>query len=241
LPGTSRSTLFAGNVVSEQVCRVLLVVVALGLWELGADRVFDSFFFNTPSRILRQVFNELIDPGFYTNLGVTRFQTIAGFAIGAVGGIMLGVLLARSDFVNKVLDPFLLSLYAIPRIALAPMLIVWFGISYASKSLLGATPVFFITFVNTAATSSSPAWGRSTQRRAAASTPHRRPGPPNADQCEAHARVSFDGAGGAHPRRSGRYQRRGRDGPSVPRVLSERSTGAHHPVDAAPLRQRLRD
>jgi NitT/TauT family transport system permease protein len=137
------------NSVSVLVCRALLVVVTLGLWEFAADHLFDSFFFSTPSRILLQVFHELIDPGFYADLAVTAVEMIIGFGIGAVSGIALGVLLARWAFVNKVLDPFLLALYAIPRIALAPMLIVWFGIGYASKIFLAATLVFFITFFNT--------------------------------------------------------------------------------------------
>jgi NitT/TauT family transport system permease protein len=137
------------NVIAVQVCRGLVVVATLGLWEAAADRVFDSFFFSTPSRILLQVFKELLDPGFYTDLVVTAVEMVTGFAVGAVSGIVLGALLARWAFVNKVLDPFLLALYAIPRIALAPMLIVWFGIGYASKIFLAATLVFFITFFNT--------------------------------------------------------------------------------------------
>lgn len=137
------------NAIAVHVCRGLLVMVTLGLWEIAADRVFDSFFFSTPSRILLQVSRELMDPGFYSDLAVTAIEMIAGFGIGGVSGVVLGVLLARWEFVNKVLDPFLLALYAIPRIALAPMLIVWFGIGYASKVFLAATLVFFITFFNT--------------------------------------------------------------------------------------------
>jgi NitT/TauT family transport system permease protein len=137
------------NATSVQVSRILFVLFFLGLWELGADRLFDSFFFSTPSRILMQVARELVDPGFYRDLSVTAVEMGVGFAIGAGSGIALGVLLARWAFVAKVLDPILLALYSIPRIALAPMLIVWFGIGYASKIFLGATLVFFITFFNT--------------------------------------------------------------------------------------------
>jgi NitT/TauT family transport system permease protein len=137
------------NVVSMQVSRVLFAAVCLGLWEYGADRWFDSFFFSTPSRIFAKVAQEVIDPGFYRDLGVTAFEMGMGFVIGAGGGIGLGVLLARWDYVAKMLDPFLLALYSIPRVALAPMLIVWFGIGYSSKIFLGATLVFFITFFNT--------------------------------------------------------------------------------------------
>jgi NitT/TauT family transport system permease protein len=139
------------NVVSMLVSRILFALAVLGAWQYGADRWFDSFFFSTPLKILVQVGRELIDPGFYHDLWVTGFEMGLGFAIGAGGGIALGVLLARWAYVAKVLDPFLLALYSIPRVALAPMLIVWFGIGYSSKVFLGATLVFFITFFNTLA------------------------------------------------------------------------------------------
>jgi NitT/TauT family transport system permease protein len=139
------------NALSMQVSRIVFASIFLGAWEYGADRWFDSFFFSTPSRILAQVAYELIDPGFYRDLWVTSLEMGIGFAIGALGGIGLGVLLARWAYVAKVLDPFLLALYSIPRVALAPMLIVWFGIGSASKIFLGATLVFFITFFNTLA------------------------------------------------------------------------------------------
>ena len=137
------------NTVSVNVSRILFALFFLGLWEFGAGRLFDTFFFSSPSRIFAQVGRELVDPGFYRDLGVTAAEMGIGFGIGAGCGIGLGVLLARWAYVAKVLDPFLLALYSIPRIALAPMLIVWFGIGYSSKVFLGATLVFFITFFNT--------------------------------------------------------------------------------------------
>ena len=139
----------AENAASVNICRIVVAVVLLGLWEFGAGRLFDTFFFSSPSRIFAQVGIELISPGFYRDLGVTAVEMVVGFAIGAGSGVVLGVLLARWAYAAKVLDPFLLALYSIPRIALAPMLIVWFGIGYSSKIFLGATLVFFITFFNT--------------------------------------------------------------------------------------------
>jgi NitT/TauT family transport system permease protein len=137
------------NALSVNVSRFLFAAFFIGLWELGADRLFDSFFFSAPSRIFAQVARELVTAGFYRDLGVTAAEMGIGFAVGAGCGIGLGVLLARWAYAAKVLDPFLLALYSIPRIALAPMLIVWFGIGYSSKIFLGATLVFFITFFNT--------------------------------------------------------------------------------------------
>ena len=128
-----------------------LAGIFLGVWQFGANRLFDPFFFGTPVAVFAQLIKEVTSLDFYHDLGVTTLEMAAGFGIGASAGIILGVLLARWDYVASVVDPFLLALNSIPRIALAPMLIVWFGIDMASKVFLGATLVFFITFFNTIA------------------------------------------------------------------------------------------
>ncbi len=131
--------------------RLVLAAVVLAYWQFGANRLFDPFYFGTPLAIAKQLLSEIQNPEFYSDLGVTAAEMVAGYGIGAGAGIILGVLLARWDYVARVIDPFLLGLNSIPRIALAPMLIVWFGIDMASKIFLGATLVFFITFFNTIA------------------------------------------------------------------------------------------
>jgi len=131
--------------------RMILAAVVLTYWQLGANRLFDPFYFGTPIAIAKQLLSEIGNFDFYTDLWVTAAEMIAGYGIGAGAGIILGVLLARWDYIARVIDPFLLGLNSIPRIALAPMLIVWFGIDMASKIFLGATLVFFITFFNTIA------------------------------------------------------------------------------------------
>jgi len=129
--------------------RAAAVLVLFSLWELGAGRLFDIFYFSKPSLIVAQVAKEIVDPSFYRDLGVTSLELILGYASGAAAGIALGILLARWRYVAKICDPFLLALNSVPRIAVAPMLIVWFGIGIASKVFLAATLVFFITFFNT--------------------------------------------------------------------------------------------
>lgn len=142
---------FAGTAAGVNFGRLVLAGTFLGVWQFGANRLFDPFFFGTPVAVFEQLVTEVTSADFYRDLGVTAFEMAAGFGIGAVVGIALGVLLARWTYVASVVDPFLLALNSIPRIALAPMLIVWFGIDMASKVFLGATLVFFITFFNTVA------------------------------------------------------------------------------------------
>jgi NitT/TauT family transport system permease protein len=129
--------------------RIVLTVLVLALWELGSGRLFDPFYFSRPSALVVQLASELADRGFYRDLGVTALEMALGYGFGALAGIAGGVLLARWAYVARLFDPFLLALNSVPRVAVAPMLIVWFGIDLASKVFLAATLVFFITFFNT--------------------------------------------------------------------------------------------
>lgn len=129
--------------------RLILLVALFALWEIGGGRLFDTFYFSKPSLIAKAFATDLVDPGFYTDLAVTGLELLLGYVSGGVSGIALGILLARWRFVGKICDPFLLALNSVPRIAVAPMLIVWFGIGIASKVFLAGTLVFFITFFNT--------------------------------------------------------------------------------------------
>ena len=143
--------LFGASSLGVNLGRLALTAVFLGFWQFGANRLFDPFFFSTPVAVFKQLMLEVVNPEFYHDLGVTAIEMAAGFVMGAGAGIFLGVLLARWNYIASVIDPFLLALNSIPRIALAPMLVVWFGIDMASKIFLGATLVFFITFFNTIA------------------------------------------------------------------------------------------
>ncbi|MDB5806810.1 MAG: NitT/TauT family transport system permease protein [Betaproteobacteria bacterium] len=147
---TSRPSLFdPDSARAVFIGRLLLAVSVLLLWQLGAGHLFDIFFFGKPTLIAASIFNDLRDPGFYRDLGVTGMEFGMGYVIGGFAGIACGVLLARWRYMAKLADPFLQALNAVPRIALAPMLIVWFGIGMSSKVFLAATLVFFIMFFNT--------------------------------------------------------------------------------------------
>ncbi len=129
--------------------RLILVVICIAAWEVATRTVVDPFFVSSPSRIAGNLLNEITDYGFYRDLYVSGVEMLLGFASGALTGIATGVLLARWEVIAKIIDPFLIALNSIPRMALAPLLIIWFGIDMTSKVMLAATLVFFITFFNT--------------------------------------------------------------------------------------------
>ena len=133
------------------VGQVTTIVLVLLLWEYASGRWVDSFFVSKPTDIAAKLWSEFFEPSFYNDFMVTSLEMLGGYAIGGVGGVALGVLLARWPVAAQVLDPIFVALNSIPRIALAPLLIIWFGIDMTSKIVLSATLVFFLTFFNTLA------------------------------------------------------------------------------------------
>lgn len=132
------------------VGRIAVIAGVLLLWEVSARLgLIDPFFFSSPIAVIAMMGREVVTPSFYHDLWVTGVEVGAGYAFGAIGGVSLGVVLARWPIAAQILDPILIALNSIPRIALAPLLIVWFGIDMASKIVLAATLVFFLTFFNT--------------------------------------------------------------------------------------------
>ena len=151
---TNSSTAPAGTIglsdnAKIQLGRAGLIIGILALWQFGSGRFFDPFFFSSPVAIANRLWIDFNDWRFYYDFYVTAVQLFSGYAIGAVLGVSLGVLLARWPLVAQIFDPLLIALNAIPRIALAPLLIIWLGIDMASKIVLAATLVFFLTFFNT--------------------------------------------------------------------------------------------
>jgi NitT/TauT family transport system permease protein len=130
--------------------QVLLGLALLAFWELASGTLIDSFFVSKPSLVLRELGKQIASGGLWTDLFVTIVQeTLVGYAIGSVLGIVLGFVLAQAPTAARVLNPYLMAINGIPRIALAPLFLVWFGIGLASKIWLGGMMAFFLTFFNT--------------------------------------------------------------------------------------------
>jgi ABC-type nitrate/sulfonate/bicarbonate transport system permease component len=90
---------FAATPLGVNLGRFVLAGTFLSVWQFGANRLFDPFFFGTPLAVFEQLIRELTSLEFYYDLGVTALEMAGGFGIGASSGIILGVLLARWDYV----------------------------------------------------------------------------------------------------------------------------------------------
>jgi len=133
--------------------RIGLAVLVIGGWQaFTAWGIVDKFFFGQPSGIAQRLV-DLIRHGtefgsFYANIWTTLQEALAGFALGAVTGVIFGVALGQSRYLSDVLGPYIKMVNAIPRIVLGSIFIVAFGIGVLPKILLAAVLVFFIVFFN---------------------------------------------------------------------------------------------
>jgi NitT/TauT family transport system permease protein len=125
-------------------------IAALTLWQaLVSVQLLDPFFVSRPSDILRRVGDWMVSGSLWGHLVVTLEESLLGLLAGAALGITLGFVLARSPLLARVLDPYIRMLNAIPRVVLAPLFLLWFGLGIWSKVALAVTLVFFVMFFNT--------------------------------------------------------------------------------------------
>jgi NitT/TauT family transport system permease protein len=132
------------------VWQFALASVVLVAWEWGAaSRFLDPFFFSQPSEILRRIALWIGTGALWVHLSTTFTEAILSFVIGGFVGVLFGFALAGVPILAALLAPYIRIANALPRVVLAPIFLLWFGLGIWSKVALGVTVVFFIVFFNT--------------------------------------------------------------------------------------------
>ncbi|WP_426955669.1 ABC transporter permease [Muricoccus radiodurans] len=129
--------------------RLLLLVVLLLAWQFASGPLVPEFFISKPSAILAALRGLVTTGNLFFHVGITATEAFVGFILGAAAGVAAGVLLGRIQFLADLLQPFILAFYSLPKIALAPLFILWIGIGMEMKIVLTGTVVFFLVFLNT--------------------------------------------------------------------------------------------
>jgi len=124
----------------------IAIPLVLGLtWELLVNHgTLDPFFTSKPSKILSFFVNEVPTRTTATNLWVTLKETLGGFALGASAGVLTGLLLARFPLAYDITRPFITAVNSLPRVALYPLFVLWFGLGSTSKVVQAVSLVYFI-------------------------------------------------------------------------------------------------
>src|SRR6476469_1249529 len=107
-----------------------------------------AFFFGEPVKVFERTWEWFTGGSIYAHLWVTLLETALAFIIGTVLGLAVGLWLALSPTASALFDPYIKALNSMPRVILAPIFAVWFGLDIGSKVALGVTLVFFIVFFN---------------------------------------------------------------------------------------------
>jgi NitT/TauT family transport system permease protein len=129
--------------------RLLVLLVALIVWEVGARTVIDPFWVSQPSLIAKRLWDLGSSGILFVHAGITLWEAALGMALGLPVGVAVGVVLAAWPRFSEVIDPFIMGLYSLPRIALAPLFVIWFGIGLWSKVMLVFSLVVFVFILNT--------------------------------------------------------------------------------------------
>ena len=123
--------------------RYFILIAALILWELSARMGWiDPFIMSSPSRVISTVARLYNGNELFRHIGITLYETVVGFILGTILGTLIAILLWCSKSLARILDPYLVVLNALPKIALGPILIVWFGAGVKSIIIISYQHLF---------------------------------------------------------------------------------------------------
>lgn len=128
--------------------RIALLLVSLGAWQYFGPQL-GQIVASSPIEVFHALVDLARSGALARDLATTLEEVLLGYLVGAGAGVLCGAVLASSDLLAGLLDPFIMAIYGIPKIALGPLLVVWFGINLAPKVALAALMTFFLVFFAT--------------------------------------------------------------------------------------------
>lgn len=149
-----------GSFLYRHIALISFIILLILLEIFVRQMKIPEYILPPPSKILYALYAGFATPirsynGFYVHLAATGISAGASFVGGALLGIAMGALVVRSAFAMRLFYPYIVSLQSVPKVALAPLFTVWFGLGFESKVVLGVLLTFFPVLVNTAAGLSS--------------------------------------------------------------------------------------
>lgn len=129
--------------------RIAILIAIIGLWELIADKNWvDPFIISSPSRIIKQTINLYNTGSLWTHISTTLYETIYAFALSTIIGFVIAIFLYSTTFLRRVLEPYLVVLNSLPKIALGPLIIIWVGVGTKAIVTMGILICVVITTIN---------------------------------------------------------------------------------------------
>ena len=131
------------------ITEIIIFVLFIGLWELFAKiNLINDFLFSSPSEVLKLIINYFKTGEIYKHIGISLLETILGLILGTSIGIIIAVIIWWNPFLAKVLDPYLVVLNALPKTALAPILIIWAGTGIKGITVVAVSISLVLTIIS---------------------------------------------------------------------------------------------
>jgi NitT/TauT family transport system permease protein len=141
-PGRARTLL------RPSVQQLLVLIGIIVVWQFVSGPVINAYYLSTPTAIFTQIAKWIVDGTLWPHLAATLATTLLGFAVAAGVAIPLALIVSDRPFLDRVLSPFIFAAYSMPKIVLAPALILWLGIGQLPAITLSALTAFFLVFFN---------------------------------------------------------------------------------------------
>ncbi len=134
---------------TKLAAQILTGIATLALWEAASTWWIDPFWIGKPSEIGARLWETFVHGNMLTHTGITLAHAVIGLLMSLVIGVPIGILFASNRFIADTVEPYFLGFYSLPRVALAPLFILWFGIGSISKIMMAFSMVVFIVILNT--------------------------------------------------------------------------------------------
>lgn len=128
--------------------RLLVFLFAIGLWEVLGRFVVDPLWISRPSLVSARLWSMALSGALWQHTERTFTEAALGLLLALLVGVPVGIAMARYRYASTVAEPFMMGLYSLPRVALAPLFIIWFGIDLTSKVIMAFSTVLFIFILN---------------------------------------------------------------------------------------------
>jgi NitT/TauT family transport system permease protein len=137
-----------GQKIAHGLVMLLPGAALLLFWQYASGRLIKEIYVSKPTAVVERLYELFASGEIYPHLWTTGQELVLGYVIGVTGGVVGGYALGRSPRLARIFEPYVMAFYGVPKIALAPLFIIWFGIGMGSKVALASIMVFFLVFYN---------------------------------------------------------------------------------------------
>ena len=133
---------------AQRLVTLLPGIALIAFWQWASGRLIKEIYVSKPTAVVERLYELFTSGEIYPHLWTTGQELVLGYVIGVAGGVIGGYALGRSPRLARIFEPYVMGFYGVPKIALAPLFIIWFGIGIGSKVALASIMVFFLVFYN---------------------------------------------------------------------------------------------